>query len=193
MRLVAGLDEQFEGTVSGIGKVGFVFQEPTLLPWRSLLDNITITTGCTAITAQTALDQVDLGTRSKAYPNQLSLGQQRRVSLARALAVNPQTLILDEAFASLDEATATKMRNLTQRLLKKNRFRTLLVTHSLEEAAMMADRVLLLQGSPAQITLDHAIQNPPTNRNHQSEIARLRARIVSLGSKPVRPVSGSRG
>jgi len=119
MRILAGLDKNFEGEVFGVGQVGFVFQEPTLLPWRNLVDNLTIVTGCTRETALAMLDRVGLLSRADEYPDRLSLGQQRRVGLARALAVNPQTLILDEAFASLDEATAGRMRKLVRDIVSR--------------------------------------------------------------------------
>jgi len=177
VRIFSGLDTQYAGQIAGAGKVGFVFQEPTLLPWRNLMDNIMLVTGCDAQAAKTALDQVELGERSAGYPNQMSLGQQRRVGLARALAANPQTLVLDEAFASLDEATAARMRELTQRVLDANAFSTILVTHNLEEACELADRVLVLDGAPATIVLDHHIKVNRSVRNCQTESERLRSRL----------------
>ena len=173
VRILAGLDRHFTGQVDDIGQVGFVFQEPNLLPWRSLVNNITVATGCRADAAQTALEKVELGNRGEAYPDQLSLGQQRRVALARALAVNPQMLILDEAFASLDEATAKRMRTLMQTVLDEYNFKTILVTHNLQEAVELSDRVLVLDGQPAQIVLDHTL--PPRHRRDcQDEVALLR-------------------
>ncbi len=156
-RIIAGLDPAFEGTREGAGRIGMVFQEPTLLPWRTALANIRIATRCDDNTARDALEKVELGDRLGAFPSQLSLGQQRRVALARALAVNPDTLILDEAFSSLDEATAGRMRTFTRGILKHAKFGTLLVTHNLQDAVDLADRVLLLDGSPAKIRSDHKV------------------------------------
>lgn len=174
-RILCGLDKRYNGQITDVGRVGFVFQEPTLLPWRSLIDNITLVTGCDAQAARTALDQVELGDRISDYPNQLSLGQQRRVGLARALAAKPQTLVLDEAFASLDEATAARMRSLTRRVLEGTGFSTILVTHNLEEAVELADRVLVLDGNPAEIILDHRVD--VAAKNYQAEAALLRSRL----------------
>ena len=151
-RIIAGLDPAFEGALTGVGRVGMVFQEPTLLPWRSALANLTIATGCDKETAHEALTRVELGDRTGAYPSQLSLGQQRRVALARALAAKPDTLILDEAFASLDTATASRMRILTRHILQGSGFCTIVITHNPEDAAALADRVLLLEGNPATIS-----------------------------------------
>lgn len=163
VRIIAGLDHQYQGQITYDGKIGMVFQEPTLLPWRNLRDNITIATGCDGDFALEALAQVELDHRADVYPGQLSLGQQRRVALARALATKPQILILDEAFASLDESTASRMRELTQRVLASNSFCTILVTHNLQEAAEMANRVLVLDGSPAEIVMDQPLHNRGEN------------------------------
>jgi len=175
VRILCGLDKRYQGQITDVGRVGFVFQEPTLLPWRRLIDNITLVTGCDARAAQTALDLVELGDRSSDYPNQLSLGQQRRVGLARALAAKPQTLVLDEAFASLDEATAARMRTLTRHILDGAGFSTILVTHNLEEAVELADRVLVLDGTPAEITYDQAVTADITD--YPAEAALLRSRL----------------
>ena len=157
IRIVAGLDHDYEGRCTGVGRVGIVFQDPTLLPARSVLDNIIIATGCDPATARQALDQVELTARALAFPGQLSLGQQRRAALARAIAHRPDTLILDEAFASLDSATAERMRNLTARVLQDSGARTLLVTHNTADAVHLADRIAELGGQPAQIVSDRPV------------------------------------
>jgi len=173
-RIIAGLDPGFEGTLTGTGRVGMVFQEPTLLPWRSAIANIRIATGCNEKTARDALDKVELGDRHGAYPGQLSLGQQRRVALARALAAAPDTLILDEAFASLDEATASRMRALTQAIFKGSGFCTVLVTHNPEDTVELADRALLLDGNPAEILAEYKIKAPRQSRNLNAELHAMR-------------------
>ncbi len=182
MRIIAGLDRNFSGAVAGTGKVAMVFQEPTLLPWRSVLDNILIAAGCTKQVAEHALERVELKERQQAFPRQLSLGQQRRVALARALAAKPDTLILDEAFASLDEATGNRMRAMVRKILNESEFQTILVTHSLSDAAELADRILLLDGTPASIRLDHSISQPAATRDLQETLADVR-RVLQSGSK----------
>lgn len=180
VRIIAGLERSFDGRITRTGRVGFVFQEPTLLSWRSLKDNITIATGCEAATALQVLEQVELGHRGDAFPNRLSLGQQRRVALARALAARPEVLILDEAFASLDEATSARMRKLVRRVLGSARYSTILVTHNLEEAVAMADRVLVMGGSPAGIAHDHRLPGLE-HRKHRTETDALRRRLNESG------------
>lgn len=180
VRMIAGLEKQYDGQITNAGQIGFVFQEPTLLPWRNLLDNISLVTGCDQTAAQAALDRVELGDRALDFPGQLSLGQQRRVALARALAANPQTLILDEAFASLDEETAKRMHKLLKRVLSENSFVTFLVTHNLEEAVEMADRVLVLGGAPATILLDHRIETGTPKGNLHSQVKTLREKLDKL-------------
>ena len=180
VRMIAGLEKQYDGQITNAGQIGFVFQEPTLLPWRNLLDNIALVTGCDQTAAQAALDRVELGDRVLDFPGQLSLGQQRRVALARALAANPQTLILDEAFASLDEETAKRMHKLLKRVLSENSFVTFLVTHNLEEAVEMADRVLVLGGAPATILLDHRIKTGPPKGNLHIQVKTLREKLDKL-------------
>lgn len=176
-RIMAGLDHDFDGTCSGFGRVGMVFQNPTLLPWRTALDNILIATGCDANAARDALDHVELGTRQDAFPGQLSLGQQRRVALARALAANPDTLILDEAFASLDEATAGRMRSLAQSILQGSRYRTILVTHNLVDVVHLADAVLLLGQNPAIVLAEHKISTPRPIRDLKAEMVIVRQKL----------------
>ena len=186
MRIVAGLDTEFTGRAEGAGRIGIVFQEPTLLPWRSVLENITLTTGCDAARVSALLERVGLQDKVASFPNELSLGQQRRVALARALSARPDTLILDEAFASLDKETAGRMRELTRGIIRDGGFRTILVTHDLEEAVDLADRVVVLGGSPARLRPDYQLGDAP--RNTQAE-AHLRALRSQLGEGS--PIPGS--
>ncbi len=132
-----------------------VFQEPTLLPWRNLRDNITIATGVSPEQANTALADVGLADRADSYPNRLSLGQQRRLSLARAFAVEPALLLMDEPFVSLDAAIADDMMRLFTRLRDSHQVTTVLVTHVMTEAEKLANRIVTLAGDPATIMGDN--------------------------------------
>lgn len=152
LRLVAGLDTDFDGRIERPGRLAYVFQEPVLLDWRSVARNLELTTGMDDAAVAAALRDVGLEGRGDAYPRQLSLGQQRRVSLARALGAAPDLLILDEPFASLDEATADEMLDLTSRLLDGHETAALLVTHRRHEAERLGARIVRLEGRPA--TLD---------------------------------------
>ncbi len=151
LRIVAGLDPAFEGTIAGVETTSVVFQEPTLLPWRNALDNITLTTGIPVPRARSLLAEVGLAGKETLYPRQLSLGQQRRLALARAFAPEPQTLLMDEPFASLDADTATRMLDLTDGLLTRAGASLIFVTHDPTEAARLDARVLTLSGSPATL------------------------------------------
>jgi NitT/TauT family transport system ATP-binding protein len=152
LRIAAGLDQDFEGSVARPERVAMVFQEPTLLPWRTVGDNIKLITGIPDEAVEEALGRVGLEGRSSHLPDQLSLGQRRRLSLARAFAAKPQFLVMDEPFASLDKALANDMIELTLDLLKDASIATLLVTHSENEADRLARSVYRLQGQPATLS-----------------------------------------
>jgi NitT/TauT family transport system ATP-binding protein len=161
LRIVAGLIKGFEGDIGDAGPLAMVFQEPTLLPWRDALQNLTLTTGVTLEEARAALDEVGLGDKGSHFPGQLSLGQQRRLSLARAFAAKPRLLLLDEPFASLDEATAASMIALTARMLGSRKIASLMVTHAAEEAVALASRALLMAGRPGTIVGEYRIETRP--------------------------------
>lgn len=151
LRIIAGLEPRFDGHCAVAGRIAMVFQEPTLMPWRSLTQNICIPTGATEQTAQHLLCEVGLAGRGDDFPGQLSLGQQRRLSLARAFAMQPDLLLLDEPFVSLDAALADEMMSLFEALRARHDVTTIFVTHVLEEAARLATRSVQLAGSPATL------------------------------------------
>lgn len=152
LRIVAGLDEDFTGRVERSGRMAMVFQEPTLLPWRSALQNVRLVhPDLTRDAAMAALERVGIGDRADLFPGQLSLGQQRRLALARAFACDPDSLVMDEPFVSLDAETADRMLGLAERLIAETRPATLFVTHAEHEAERLADRVLRLDSRPATI------------------------------------------
>lgn len=175
LRIIAGLDMDFDGSVSHPGRIGMVFQSPTLLPWRSVSQNLTLTSGIDRTHAARLLEEVGLRGKADAFPGQLSLGQQRRLALARALAAEPTTLLMDEPFISLDEETAARMRRLTLDVLRGRTIATLIVTHDLVEAATFADRVLMMAGQPAIIEKVVPLTTPRGERDAVTEAAALRA------------------
>lgn len=142
LRIVAGLDTDFDGEIRRPDRIAMAFQEPTLLPWRSAIDNLTLVTRVPAGEAEAALAEVGLAAKGGLYPSQLSLGQRRRLALARAFATHPELLLLDEPFVSLDAPLIDEMLALTERLIAKARPATLFVTHSAAEADRLATRVL---------------------------------------------------
>ena len=152
LRLVAGIDADFEGAIDRPEEIAFVFQEPTLLPWRRSIDNLLIVhPDLSRAEALAMLGRVGLADKADQFPGQLSLGQQRRLALARAFAGKPRLLILDEPFVSLDEETAKQMIALTRGLMREVSPTTLFVTHEKEEARILADRTIELAGTPATV------------------------------------------
>ncbi|PZU83002.1 MAG: ABC transporter ATP-binding protein [Shinella sp.] len=155
LRLIAGIDPVFEGSVERPANIAIVFQEPVLLPWRSVLQNLTIVhPGLGDEAALSALHRIGIADKAGLFPGQLSLGQQRRLALARAFAGKPELLVMDEPYVSLDPETAEEMLELTEALVAETRPAVILVTHSEREAVRLAGRRLRLAGHPATIT-DH--------------------------------------
>lgn len=155
LRLIAGIDDAFEGEIVRPQTIAMVFQEPVLLPWRSVLENLTLvhpTLGDAV--ARQALERIGIGDKADLFPGQLSLGQQRRLSLARAFAGRPALLVMDEPYVSLDPQTAQEMLELTEALIAESRPSVILVTHSESEARRLADRTFRLVGSPATLAED---------------------------------------
>lgn len=153
LRILAGIYPPM-GRCTVTGRIAFVFQEPTLLRWRSAQRNIEIAAKVSPAAAQAALAEVGLADYATRFPDQLSLGQQRRLALARAFAVDPDLMLLDEPFVSLDAAAADEMMTLFATLRARRDMATVLVTHAASEAQRLATRIVTLAGSPAVITAD---------------------------------------
>jgi sulfonate transport system ATP-binding protein len=161
LRIVAGLDTEFDGLIRrpARGRIGMVFQEPRLLPWRTVEQNIRIAAPrVTEASLKSLFTTFGLTAHRTHFPGQLSLGLARRVALARALAVEPEVLLMDEPFASLDAARAAKLRSELAMLMDSRPLTTLLVTHDLDEAILLADRILLLSGQPSQLSANFPIK-----------------------------------
>lgn len=179
LRIIMGLDRDFEGVVSlpADCRLGVVFQEPRLLPWWTVEENIRLAAPQASETALSALfATLGLTEHRLHYPGELSLGLARRVALARAFAVEPDLLILDEPFVSLDAPLAARLRAELIELVSRRPVTTMLVTHSIDEAIGLADRVFLLSPSPAHIVADVPIENPRGPRS-ADEIAVMANRI----------------
>ncbi len=161
LRILAGLDRDFEGTLTAPKRIAMVFQEPTLLPWRDARANITLATGAAPALAEQLLGEVGLAGRGDAFPGKLSLGQQRRLALARALAAEPELMLLDEPFVSLDPALVEEMLELTARVLARRKAASVLVTHSRAEAERLAGRILVLGGDPARVVSEEQSPSAP--------------------------------
>jgi ABC-type nitrate/sulfonate/bicarbonate transport system ATPase subunit len=171
LRIAAGLDADFRGQLRtpGAGRLGMVFQEPRLLPWRTVEDNIRLALPAdqTDVDLTELFETLGLGSHLARYPGELSLGLARRAAIARAFAIRPDFLLLDEPFVSLDEAVAARLRNELTALTTRTRVTTLLVTHRLEEAVQLADRLFFLSDRPARIILEKALPPPRGARSNE--------------------------
>ena len=187
LRIITGLDPDYTGTVRlpDHGKLGMVFQEPRLLPWRTVEQNVRL--GAPEA-ADADLDvlfaALGLTAHRAHFPGELSLGQARRVALARAFAVKPDLLVLDEPFVSLDDALAERLRDELAALVMSRRVTTLLVTHNIDEAIGLADRVFLLSSTPTRVVAEVPIARPRGSHS-ANERAEIRAEIARRLSKPV--------
>lgn len=174
LRLVAGLDRVDAGVVSvdgappGSGSgVGFVFQDAHLLPWRTVLDNVALPLELLRVgkderihEARMAIANVDLSDAESRRPAELSGGMRMRASLARALVTRPRLLLLDEPFAALDELTRQRLDDKLRSLWMARGMTVLFVTHSIAEAAYLADRAIVFSRRPARIVADHRLRLP---------------------------------
>lgn len=154
LKIIIGLDPDFDGRIAlpAGTRIGMVFQEPRLLPWRSVRDNLRLAAPETSDEEILKLTG-DLGIDDHLhnFPGELSLGQARRVALARALAIKPNLLVLDEPFVSLDSTLAHRLASEIASLVERAKVTTLLVTHDIDEAIRLADHIILLGHRPAEV------------------------------------------
>jgi sulfonate transport system ATP-binding protein len=177
LRVLAGMDTDIQGESVVDGRVSIAFQQPRLLPWRRVWRNIALglRTDDPRAVARRALAEVYLDERADAWPGTLSGGEAQRVSLARALVREPDLLLLDEPFGSLDALTRLAMHRLVTQLWQRHRPAVLLVTHDVDEALALADRVLVLAGG--RIAAEHIV--PTARPRSVARQAELRARVLS--------------
>jgi ABC-type nitrate/sulfonate/bicarbonate transport system ATPase subunit len=160
LRIALGLDRDFEGHTSlPDGRLGVMFQEPRLLPWLSVEDNLLLvrTAGMPVPDIEALLADVLLPPVRQRLPAELSLGMARRVALARALVGDPETLVLDEPFASLDNNLAAALGARMVERVRRDGTRVMLSTHDVDQALAMASRILVIAGDPATLAADIAV------------------------------------
>ena len=195
LRALAGLDRITSGTLDVPQARAAVFQEPRLMPWKRAWRNVTLGLNIDQPRerANQALAEVGLAHREYAWPATLSGGEAQRVALARALVREPKLLLLDEPFAALDALTRIRMHQLILALWREHRPSVLLVTHDVDEAVLLADRVLVLE--KGRIVSDIAITQPRPRSAERPEFQRVRAQLLQLlgveieaAPEPVAPV-----
>lgn len=183
LRMILGLDSGFDGSIehSGKGSVAAVFQEPRLLPWRTVEQNVRLVLpdDRREETLDELFDVLGLQDMRAFYPNQLSLGLARRAALARAFILQPQLLILDEPFVSLDNATADRLQQLLLTLWHSHPTTALMVTHDIREAAILADRVLVFSNRPAHI-IDEITIDTAQHQRDESMLGQIVQRIAQV-------------
>ena len=198
LRVIAGLAKPSGGEVviaaadASRRPVALVFQDSRLLPWRKVIANAgfglegRVSRSERLGKAQETLDLVGLGALANRWPHQLSGGQRQRVSLARALAVEPEILLMDEPFSALDALTRESLQDELIRVWQRTGKTVLFVTHDIDEAAYLADRVVVLSGAPGQIIAEHRISAArPRKRGEAAEAEIVRAVRLGLGADTV--------
>jgi sulfonate transport system ATP-binding protein len=180
LRALGALDSDVDGFLRVPERRAIVFQDPRLLPWQRVLTNVAVgLPSSAAVRAQAlaALSEVTLAAKAKAWPRTLSGGEAQRVALARALVREPELLLLDEPFGALDALTRIKMHGLLQDLCRRHRPAVLLVTHDVDEAILLADRVVVL--TDGSFSLDADVTVPTPRRRESPEFAELRTRLLT--------------
>ena len=178
LRILAGLDSEIDGLVTVPGRRAVAFQAPRLMPWKRVWQNVVL--GLPGRPdrglAQRYLDEVGLSAKTTVWPKTLSGGEAQRVSLARALVREPELLLLDEPFGALDALTRVKAQQLVADLWVKHECAVLLVTHDVEEALLLADRVLVMDGGV--IAHEVAVELPRPRQIGHPTLVRLRTELL---------------
>lgn len=205
LRVLAGLEPVSSGEVrwtteggksAGRSDLAFVFQEPTLMPWRTVEGNVSLPLSLRGLPKSeirgrvaSALEMVGLGGFGRSYPRQLSGGMKMRVSIARALAMNPRILLMDEPFAALDEITRHRLNDDLVRLWREKGLTIVFVTHSVYEAAYLSTRLVVMSPRPGRIHINESLQARPSQgddfRASPEYISRCQA--ISLYLRAVLP------
>ena len=192
LRLVAGLEVATRGSirldgnavVEPQGEIGVAFQDPRLMPWLSVRRNVGLSLWDWPVKARdeavdAALAKVSLTAFAEALPKQLSGGMAQRVGLARALVARPRLLLLDEPFAALDPLTRIRMQDHLLEIVGSEVPNVLLITHDIEEAIVLSDRIIVLDGPPARIRRDVVVDLPKPRRRTSAEFQEIKELLLN--------------
>ncbi len=185
LNIIAGLDNDYDGAIL-VGqqhthpKIGYIFQNPRLLPWRTVRENIEL-----ALDGNQSPDVIDellevmqLTPSQHVYPERLSLGMSRRVAIIRAFAIDPEVLLMDEPFVSLDPPTARQVRELLLKLWQQRPHTVLFVTHDLREAIALADRLIFLSAAPMQVVSEIVVPIARSERGNELAVESFRQQLL---------------
>jgi len=186
LNIIAGLDNDYDGDIL-VGQqhthpnIGYIFQNPRLLPWRTVRENIEL-----ALDGNQSPDAIDellevmqLTASQHSYPERLSLGMSRRVSIIRAFAIDPEVLLMDEPFVSLDPPTARQVRGLLLKLWQQRPHTVLFVTHDLREAIALADRLIFLSAAPMRVVSEIVVPIARSERGNELAVESFRQQLLT--------------
>jgi ABC-type nitrate/sulfonate/bicarbonate transport system ATPase subunit len=194
LRLIAGLDTTYDGNIVWLGSNvsgtsldrGLVFQEHRLFPWLTVQENVALALESSGLSQEEVkqrvahqIELVGLSGFSHAYPHQISGGMSQRVAIARALVLKPRLLLLDEPFGALDALTRLKMQQELQRLWESEDTTSILVTHDVEEAVFLGDRVIVMEANPGRIKRIVDVDLPRPRHRASAEFQHIKDDVLS--------------
>ena len=186
LNIIADLDNDYQGSIglsqqSVRPKIGYIFQNPRLLPWRTVRENIELVVEdpLSANIIDNLLEVMQLTPSQHVYPERLSLGMSRRVAITRAFAVDPDLLLMDEPFVSLDAPTARQVRALLLSLWQQRPHTVLFVTHDLREAIALADRIVFLSAAPMRVVSEISVPLLRVEREKEACIDQFRQQLLN--------------